>query len=150
MASSHTVADRDTALRVAQVTVPDGYVVGVGLLFMAGRVWVRIDDAPFPAFLPWRIVRFGNSLSYSLGSDTLTYPPTVAAVVQSVRAALAAVGIEGVDISLSHAAAKRQAAQILALNDSAHGRMRLARLLAAAGLDEEAIVEQLDWLERTS
>ena len=148
MADSHTTGDRDAAFHIALATVPEGFVVDSILL--NGRVWVRIDDAPFPTFLPSRIFRFGRSLSYSVGSDALTYPPTVSAVVQRIRTALLAAGIEGVDISLSYAAAKRQAAQMLALSLSAHGRMRLASLLAAAGLDDETITKQLDWLGRTS
>ncbi|CAO3408528.1 hypothetical protein [Azospirillum largimobile] len=54
------------------------------------------------------------------------------------------------DISLTQAAAERQAKRILDLIRSAHGRMRLAGLLAAAGLDDEAIADQLAWLDRTS
>ncbi|WP_377805830.1 hypothetical protein ABNQ38_04115 [Azospirillum sp. A29] len=54
------------------------------------------------------------------------------------------------DISLSQTAAERQAKRILDLTRSAHGRMQLASLLAAAGLDDEAIAVQLDWLDRTS
>jgi hypothetical protein len=150
MPSNHTVADTDSALRIAQATVPKGFTVGIGPSVEDGKFWIRIDDAPFPAFLPRRIIRWGSFLSYRVGPDTLTYPPRVAAVIESIREALTAAGIREADISLSQAAAERQAAQILALSQSAHGRMRLARLLGAAGLDEEAISAQLDWLDQTS
>lgn len=149
MASSHTAADREMALRIVLATVPKGFTVGIGPHDEGGKLWIRIDDAPFPAFLPRRIIRWGTFLSYSVGPDTLTYPPRVAAVIQSIRVTLTAAGIGEADISLSQAAAERQAAQILALSQSAHGRMALAKLLGAAGLDEEAISAQLDWLDRT-
>lgn len=149
MARSHTAADREMALRIVLAKVPKGFTVGIGPHVGGGKLWIRIDDAPFPAFLPRRIIRWGTFLSYSVGPDTLTYPPRVAAVIQSIRVTLTAAGIGEADISLSQAAAERQAAQILALSQSAHGLMALAKLLGAAGLDEEAISAQLDWLDRT-
>ncbi len=148
MPSNHTAADTDSALRIVLATVPKGFTVGIGPPVKDGKFWIRIDDAPFPAFLPRRIIRWGTFLSYRVGPDTLTYPPRIAAVIESIRVALTAAGIGGADISLSQAAAERQAAEILALSQSAHGLMRLARLLGAAGLDEEAISAQLDWLDR--
>ncbi|CBS88435.1 hypothetical protein [Azospirillum lipoferum] len=151
MARCYTAADREAAQRIVQAIVPQRFVVGVSPHVIDGKLWVRVDDAPFPAFLPRRIIRFGKSISYSITApDTLTYPPSVAAVFLDIRAALSASGIDEVDISLSQAAAARQAKRILALAYSAHGRMRLAGLLAAAGLSDEAVADQLDWLDRTS
>ena len=149
MPSNHTAADTDPALRIVLATVPKGFTVGIGPPVKDGKFWIRIDDAPFPAFLPRRIIRWGRFLSYRVGPDTLTYPPRVADVIESIRVALTAAGIREADISLSQAAAERQAAQILALSQSAHGLMALAKLLGAAGLEEEAISAQLDWLDRT-
>ncbi|BAI76360.1 hypothetical protein AZL_e00150 (plasmid) [Azospirillum sp. B510] len=152
MPRSYSGTDRDAALRIVRAVVPQGFVVAISSHVENGRLWVRIDDAPFPAILPWRIIRFGNVVvTYSTTApDPLTYPPRVAAVFQDIRAALAAAGFGEVDISLSQTAAERQAKRILDLTRSAHGRMQLAALLAAAGLDDEAIAGQLDWLDRTS
>lgn len=151
MARCYTAADREAARRIVHAVVPKSFVVGISPHVIDGKLWVRIDDAPFPAIMPWRIVRFGKIVSYSATApDSLTYPPLVAAVVQDIRGALSAAGIEEVDISLSQVAAERQARQILALTHSAHGRMRLAGLLSAAGLNDEAVAAQLDWLNRTS
>lgn len=151
MTRCYTAADRHAALRIVRAVVPQGFVVAVSPHVENGCLWVRIDDAPFPSILPWRIIRFGRVATYSTSApDPLTYPPRVAAVFQDIRAALAAAGFGEVDISLSQVAAERQAKQILDLTRSAHGRMRLAGLLAAAGLDDEAIAAQLDWLDRTS
>ncbi|UKJ75963.1 hypothetical protein [Azospirillum brasilense] len=151
MSRYYTAADRDAARVIVQAVVPQSYVVRISPHVIDGKLWVRIDDAPFSAILPQRIIRFGNSISYSINApDALTYPPSVAAVFQNIRVALSASGINDVDISLSQAAAERQARQILTMAHSAHGRMQLAGLLAAAGVDAEAISEQLRWLDQTS
>lgn len=151
MAYCYTATDREAAQRIVQTIVPQGFAVGISPRVIDGKLWVRVDDAPFPAILPRRIIRFGKSISYSLTApDALTYPPSVAAVFQSIRGALSASGIGEVDISLSQAAAARQARQILTMAHSAHGRMQLAGLLAAAGVDATVISEQLHWLDQTS
>lgn len=152
MTRCYTGPDRDAALRIVRAVVPQGFVAAISPHVENGCLWVRIDDAPFPSILPWRIIRFGKVVvTYSTTApDLLTYPPIVAAVFQDIRAALAAAGFAEVDISLSQVAAERQARRILDLTRSAHGRMRLAGLLAAAGLDDKAIASQLDWLDRTS
>lgn len=146
MTTGHLASDLEAALHIAMATVPAGFVVGATVV--TGRAWVRIDDAPVPAILPSRIIRFGNSLTYSVGRDDLTYPPTVIAVIDGIRTALSATGLDDVDISLSHAAAQRQVARIIAISRSGHGRMRLASLLTATGLDEDAVSRQLACLAR--
>ena len=152
MTRCYTAADRHAALRIVRAVVPPSFVVAISPHVENGCLWVRIDDAPFPAILPWRIIRFGRVVvTYSTSApDPLTYPPRVAAVFQDIRTALAAAGFGEVDISLSQVAAERQAKGILDLTRSAHGRMRLAGLLAVAGLDDEAIAAQLKWLDLTS
>ncbi|CAO3452437.1 hypothetical protein [Azospirillum largimobile] len=152
MVRCYTAADRETAFRVVQTVVPQGFVVAISPHVEGGRLWVRIDDTPFRCILPWRIIRLGKVVvTYSTTApDPLTYPPRVAAVFQDIRTALAAAGFGEVDISLSQLAAERQARRILDLTHSGHGRMQLAGLLAAAGLNDEAVAGQLDWLDRTS
>ncbi|CAO3408529.1 hypothetical protein [Azospirillum largimobile] len=93
MTRCYTAADRHAALRIVRAVVPQGFVIAVSPHVENGCLWVRIDDAPFPSILPWRIIRFGRVVTYStFAPDPLTYPPRVAAVFQDIRAALAGAG----------------------------------------------------------